>query len=80
MGKETEAEMRKEEYRLRRRYSKDVNTRAQTWEEQTREGVPNQDRATDLQRHRERQHFYGHFALRPFYNPLFIRFDFLKKD
>ena len=74
-ARETTEELRKEEARLRRKYSRDVNQRAPTWEDRTQEGHPQIDRSTEIKRYMDRRQFYGHFAIRPYYNPLFVRDD-----
>jgi hypothetical protein len=74
-ARETEAEIEKEEFRLRRKYSQSVGTRAPTWEDQTQEGQLRNDRSSEIQRHLDKRQFYGQFVLRPYYNPLFVRND-----
>ena len=74
-ARETEAEIKKEEYRLRRKYSRSVGAGAPTWEDQTQEGQLRNDRSSEIQRHLDKRQFYGQFVLRPYYNPLFIRDD-----
>ncbi len=74
-ARETEAEIKKEEFRLRRKYSRSVGTRAPTWEDQTQEGQLRNDKSSEIQRHLDKRRFYGQFVLRPYYNPLFIRDD-----
>ncbi|NRA11076.1 MAG: hypothetical protein HRT57_03870 [Crocinitomicaceae bacterium] len=74
-ARETEAEIKKEEYRLRRKYSRTLGSRAPTWEDQTQEGQLRNDRSSEIQRHLDKRQFYGQFVLRPHYNPLFIMDD-----
>ena len=74
--RDSKEELRREEERLRRKYSNDVSTTAPTWEDQTQQqSRPGNNQSTEIRAYLDKKEFYGKYVFRPNYNPLFVKDD-----